>query len=262
MLIIIIMVNKLHIPRLIKVILIIFLIVFSSSILFSIFERVKLGDAFYWAMCRLVWADCIFVEEYKTTVGKTLPILLGITTIGILWFVIESSFRYVYTGELSTIIRGVRIRRRLGSMKNHFIICGFGRVGGKVGELMKKNRVSFLVIENDPKVLKKLEEEKILTVEGNALEASTLERAEIKKARGLIAALGEDSDNVYLALTAKDLNPNLTVGARANHERVVRKLHKAGADIVVLPEAVGGFELAKEILKFKEKFDHELISKK
>lgn len=154
------------------------------------------------------------------------------------------------------------MKKKLEELKDHFIICGYGRVGEKISSVMRSNGVSFVVVDMDPETVKELNELGGLTVEGNALDPRVLERAGIKRAKGLIAVLNTDSDNTSLVLTANDINPNILIGARADSEAAIRRLHRAGAEIVVLPEIVGGLQLAKEVLELEEVETHDLVSRK
>jgi voltage-gated potassium channel len=105
------------------------------------------------------------------------------------------------------------------------------------------------VVDRNPKTIKLLREMNIPVVEGDATHSKVLKTAGIERAGGLIAALGNDTKNVYITLTARELNPNLIIASRAVSEEVVSKLHRAGAEIVVLPDVVAGLELGNEIIE-------------
>jgi len=98
-------------------------------------------------------------------------------------------------------------------------------------------------------------------LQGDALDPDVLQKASIEKAKGLIATLGEDSDNIYLVITATELNSNLDIAAKANDEHAVDRLHKVGAKIVVLPQVVGGRQLANAFLEMEKSEDLETVSK-
>ncbi|MBI3413658.1 MAG: NAD-binding protein [Candidatus Aenigmarchaeota archaeon] len=235
------------------------LIIILSTTLVSMFDNVAIGDSFYWTLCSITSATCILGQDFYY-----LPTVRVFTVINGAAFIIIISFLAANIvdrlGRLD--LRGNTLKRKLEDLKDHFIICGYGRVGEKISSVMRSNGVPFVVVDKDPETVKELAELGGLTVEGNVLDPRVLERAGIKRARGLIAVLNTDSDNISLVLTANDINPDILIGARADSEAAIRRLHRAGAEIVVLPEIVGGLQLAKEVLELEEVETHDLVSRK
>lgn len=134
-------------------------------------------------------------------------------------------------------------------MEGHFIICGYGRMGQQIAKDLGKAQVPFVVVECNPEQLPKLEEQNIPHVVGKASEDAVLLRAGIKRARGLISVAPTDEDNVFIVLTARVLNPNLTIVARSILEENEDKLRRAGADCVMSPYILGGRRMAAAITK-------------
>lgn len=230
-----------------------------STFLVSTTEKTSVEDALYWTLCSITSANCFLVQDfYYLPTVRIFSVINGIAFIIIISFLAANIVDRLGRVDL----RGNTLRKRLEDLKDHFIICGYGRVGEKISSVMRTQGIPFVVVDRDPETVKELSEFGGLTVEGNALDPRILERAGIKRARGLIAVLTTDSDNISLVLTANDINPDMLIGARADSEAAIRRLHRAGAEIVVLPEIVGGLQLAKEVLELEEIESHELVSRR
>ncbi|GAB6908259.1 membrane hypothetical protein [Desulfosarcina cetonica] len=140
-----------------------------------------------------------------------------------------------------------KMQRQIQSLKGHQIICGFGRVGRAAADQFNAARAPFVVVDQVPAAdLGK--DQKYLYLEGDATREQILLDAGIKQARGLLALLGSDPENVFLVLTAREMNPTLRIIARANDPQVESKLHKAGADTVISPFTTAGTQIAREML--------------
>ncbi|MEM3555119.1 MAG: NAD(P)-binding protein [Candidatus Micrarchaeia archaeon] len=138
-------------------------------------------------------------------------------------------------------------------LEGHVVVCGYGKIGEKVCEVLEQSKKEYIVIEQEPSIAKLLREMKILVVEGDATHSRILKLAGIEKAKALVTTFSNDTNNLFVILTARELNPNLLIATRAVSEEVVTKMHRAGAEIVVLPEIVGGVELGKEMVRRKLK---------
>ncbi len=139
--------------------------------------------------------------------------------------------------------------KKIGKLKNHYIICGAGRVGMCVADELRKRGKDVVIAEKDNALVDKLREKGYLVVNGTSTEEDTLVKAGIKNAKYLIAATGDDGKNILIILTAKELNPNIKIGARAASEAMIVKLKHAGAEHVVLPEIIGGIQLVEDIIE-------------
>ena len=137
--------------------------------------------------------------------------------------------------------------KQIKKLKNHVIICGFGHVGIRLAKQLKENGKKVIVIDKDPDVFVG-QDSTLNKLVADAIDEDTLKLAGIKNAESIATVMGRDGDNLLLTLTAKDLNPDITVASRANDEKMIRKLLNAGADLVVLPEVVGGIKLANALL--------------
>lgn len=232
------------------------LLVFAFSTLeFMLVEGKSFEDALLEAICTALYVDCGGTRHLLT---KVTHVLLGLTTVAVLVVLISGSVDYF----VKTRLEGRGMKKKIALMKNHVIVCGYGELGKTVSNVLSGEGKEFIVIDNDPKVIAKLRDAGIPFVEGDALNTKTLEKAGIKRAKRIISALNTDSSNVFLTLTAKELNPGIAVATRAYDEETIGKLHRAGADIIVMPEIIAGLELAHEILGVKEGRKPPLLSKR
>ena len=167
----------------------------------------------------------------------------GITGLG-LWFAFLTSF--IVELDLANVFRRRRTLKQVRKMKNHVIVCGAGRTGTQVVEELLMAGESFVVVERDPEKARQLQEllPDIHVIEGDATVDHYLEEAGIKEARGLIACLSADTDNVFVCLSARDQRKDLEIVARAYEEQTVPKLYRAGANHVVSPNATGAIRMA------------------
>jgi voltage-gated potassium channel len=184
-----------------------------------------------------------------TAGGKIFMMVMLLVGIGYVLYVLSNGIAMIVEGRVSDIFGRHNMERRIAKLENHILICGAGRVGSEVIHNLKKDQVPFVVIESDPGVIQEFKDQDLLIMEGNATNDEVLIGAGIHKARGIIAALPSDADNVFISLTAKELNPGIIVVARANRRDSESKLLRAGADRVVAPEALGGRRMATSILR-------------
>jgi voltage-gated potassium channel len=224
------------------------LIVISASI---IGNQNGMRDAIFKATSIVTHAN---IEEAGTS-GKYSLLLIGILGSVIQFYLIYVILEYILEGKINNILSEVRHMKSIKKLKGHHIICGGGRVGQHAAHEFKKHDKDFVMVEQNPELVKKLKAQGYLALHADSLEENDLLRAGVKKAKSLIAALDHDGDNILLVLSAKELNPNIVIAARASHEGIVKKLKHAGADKVILPEALGGAQLAHSFINEKEVFE-------
>jgi voltage-gated potassium channel len=152
-------------------------------------------------------------------------------------------------GRIRAIMGRRRLDRRIDRLRNHYIVCGYGRIGRILCQTLQQKPVDLVAVENSPDLVPVLEQDGVLFVQGEATSEETLQRAGIARARGLVAVLGTDTDNVFLVLTARQLAPQLLIIARASREESKGKLRAAGANIVESPYEMGAFRLAQRIMR-------------
>lgn len=178
--------------------------------------------------------------------GRIFTILLAITGIGIVTFVAARSAQLLLASER---LRERRMMSRIDSLSDHYIICGYGRVGQRLAEDLQDAGRDFVVVDHDARAAEALSDTQMLYVKGDAEQEETLEAAGIHRAHGLILALPDESDNVFVTLTAREMNPNVMILARMIDHRNRSKLLNAGADKVIAPSEVGADRMAQVILR-------------
>lgn len=141
------------------------------------------------------------------------------------------------------------MKRRIARLKNHFILCGYGRVGQEIAQVFREEGIPFVIIDNNEEALAKAEEDGYLYLHADASSDEVLKEVGIKRARGLVAAVGSDATNTYIALSARGLRPDLFIEARSSGREAEDKLKRAGADRVISPHAIGGHRMAMLALR-------------
>jgi|SRR3989344_3865704 len=188
-----------------------------------------------------------FLHGEETGAVRILQIFLLFVGVFLVWFIMWTTLDLVLEGHFTKYYFGVRNMDKIKKLSNHYIICGAGRVGENIAKLLKEQKKNFVLIEKDVDVAKEVEEKGYLTLHGVSVEEETLVSAQIRKAKFLIACTGDDAKNILIILTAKELNPNIEVAARANEESMVKKLKRAGAKYIFLPELLGAKEVVDEL---------------
>jgi voltage-gated potassium channel len=173
-------------------------------------------------------------------------VFAGITIFAyIATIVVEGIARGVFTGALAERRR----RRRIERLSDHYIICGYGRVGRRVADEFRHADVEFVVLDFTDDAVEAAREAGVDYIEGNGTEDEDLREAGLERARGLVASSDSDSDNLYITLSARSAKPDLLIVARASDEDAAKKLRLAGADRVVQPYSTAGKEMAKLVLR-------------
>ncbi|MFH1780249.1 MAG: NAD(P)-binding protein [Candidatus Micrarchaeota archaeon] len=234
----------------------IIVLVYTVAILnFVLIEGKSVSNAVLESACTSLYVDCSATTSFST---KVVHVLLGLSTMAALVVIVSAGVDFF----LNDLIGGRKMKKTINSLRNHFIVCGYGVLGQTVcGELTRLGK-PFLVIEMRPHVIEHLRSERIPAIQGDALVSSVLLKAGVDKAQAVIAALPDDAKNVFLTLTAKDLKPGIKVATRAFNESSISKLHSAGAEIVVMPDVVAGLVLSNEVLGIKESRVHKILSRK
>ncbi len=182
----------------------------------------------------------------STRAGRAFAIVFMMAGVGVVLYALTTTVQSIVHSELfSTYGRS----RKMSNMRDHFIICGAGRVGSHLLRNLSSTNETFLVIETDSAKVEALTDLGIPVLARDATLEESLREAGVERARGLAACLPDDADNVYVVLTARDLNPNLHIVARAAEEQAESKLIRAGANRVVAPTIIGGHRMAMALTK-------------
>jgi voltage-gated potassium channel len=184
-----------------------------------------------------------------TPAGRWFTIVLLLGGVFTLFYAATEMIRGIVSGEVQTALGRQRMERNMAEMRNHLIVCGFGRMGQLVCGSFGAQRLPFVVIDRQEELLEDFQMPNGLTLHGDATSDDVLRRAGVERARALVAVTGSDADNLYITFSARLLNEKLFIVARAEDERAEQKLTRAGADRVVSPYAIGGTRVAQAVLR-------------
>ena len=224
------------------------LIIAGGTAGYTLIERWSAWDAFYMTMITVTTVGYREVHPLSRA-GELFTVV--IVTVGVATVLYTFSFlmAQVVEGDLQERWAARRRLRMLDELTNHFIICGFGRIGQIIAREFSRQAVPFVIVERDAQRMHEAIDLGYLAVEADASSEQVLKRIGIDRARGLIAAVSTDAENVYAVLTARLLRPDLFIIGRAETEDAQSKLHRAGADRVMSPYQIGGLQLAQTALR-------------
>lgn len=223
----------------------------STVAFFHSAESVSWSDAFYMTLITVTTVGYGEVVPLNTLGLRLLAGTVALVGFGAITFLFTSLAVFFLESDLDYTLRRRRMEKQMRKLQGHYIVCGFGRVGRNVAtELMNTNR-HFVAI--DPEEAR-FEENKerfpgMLWLHGDASDDDHLAAANIDEARGVFAVTGDDSRNLMIVITAKQLNPNVRVVARCQEVRNMRKMQKAGADSIVSPDFTGGMRIASAMIR-------------
>ena len=184
-----------------------------------------------------------------STGGMVFTIVLIIGGVGVLFYTVTTVVQYIIEGNLANVLGRRRMEEKISRLKGHIIICGYGRVGREAARVFQEEKVPFVVIDYDKEAIARAAQDGYLYLTGNATNDEIIKQAGILRARGLVAATGSDADNVFIALSARELRPDIFITARAGAPESEAKLKRAGADRTIYPHVLGGRRLAMLALR-------------
>ncbi len=206
-------------------------------------------DAFYMTIITVATVGYGEVEPLSTA-GRVFTAFLIIISFGTFAYAVSSITKFVIDGEFNNIFKNRKLNQTLEKLDQHVIICGYGRNGRQAAQVLKKHNRRFVVIESKEEITSQmLHKFSDLVVSGNATHDEVLLRAGVLKARAIITTLPNDADNLFIVLTARNLNPKLTIISRASDDNSDVKLKIAGADNVIMPDKIGGAHMASLVMK-------------
>jgi len=225
-----------------------FIIIGSGTTGYMIIEGWDILDAFYMTVITMGTVGYGEVHEISKT-GRLFTILLIFFGVGFFVYLAGVVVQFMVEGRIRTILGRRSLDKKIDRLKNHYIVCGYGRIGRVLCKNLQRKPLDLVVIEKDRDLVPVMDEDKVLYVCGDVSDEANLIKAGIKRAKGLIAVLATDADNVFLVLTARQLNPDLYIVARACQAESKAKLRAAGANNVESPYEMGGVSMAQRILR-------------
>lgn len=224
---------------------------------YMLIEDISFIDGLYMTIITVTTVGFSEVTELSPT-GRVFTILLILFSVGLIGVMLNNFSRLMMDGYFRAQIRDFNLRKKMMKLSNHVIVCGYGRNGFQACEELADHRIPFIVVEKRDHVVERLREiPERLYIQGDASSEEVLGQANIQNAKALITALPNDADNIYVVLTAREMNPNLKIISRASAFQSDVKLRRAGADNVIMPDRIGGQRMAKlvaqsDVLEFWE----------
>jgi voltage-gated potassium channel len=215
---------------------------------YMLIEDYSLLNAVYMTMITIASVGFSEVEPLSDG-GKIFTTILIFASVLAYVYTITVVTSFIIEGEFRTYFKHIRVNKEIKELRGHVVVCGYGRNGRQACEQLSSGHVEFVVIESNPQIIEQLRDEGKLFVEGNATEDEMLDLAGIQSAKGLIATLPDDAANVFVVLSAREMNPNLKIISRASSDGAESKLKRAGADNVIMPDKIGGTHMAALITK-------------
>ena len=222
-------------------------LILTYAYLISIIEGVDYFTALYFSVITITTTGYGDFTP-KTFLGRALTVVYLCIGVGIVMYLFSLIAEFIVEGKFEEFVRLKKMRNKIKTLKDHYIICGYGRLGRVVGEKFIEEDIPFIAIDINEEVLMEEYEkypDKFLYIVGDAKKDEVLKKAKIDKAKGLIATLPTDADNVFLTLTAREMNPDILITAKADEKEAIKKLKIAGADRVVSPYLIGGLRMAE-----------------
>lgn len=205
-------------------------------------------DALYMTVITVASVGYSEVQALSSA-GRIYTMVLIFLGLGFFVYVAGAVVQFMVEGQIRDALGRRRLDRKISQLDNHYIICGYGRIGRVLCRKLKSRPMGLVVIEKDPELIPVMEADGMLYLSGDAASEMLLLKAGIERARGLVAVLATDTDNVFLVLTARQLNRDIEIIARAGHEASMAKLRAAGANRVESPYAMGAANMANRILR-------------
>ena len=215
---------------------------------YVLIEGDNILDSIYMTIITISTVGFGEIHELSRT-GKIFTIFLVVTSFGTYAYVVSIITTYFVEGQMRYIIRGYRVKSIQKKMKDHVIVCGYGRNGQQSVKELIANNYKFVIIDKEVEGKIKKFDQPVHFIEGDATDDEILLKAAVQKADALITTLPVDADNLFVVLSARSLNPNIKIVSRASCVSSEKKLRIAGADNVVMPEQVGGAHMANLIAR-------------
>jgi voltage-gated potassium channel len=225
-----------------------FMVITTGTLGYETIEGWNFSDSLYMTIITIATVGYMEVHPLGEA-GRAFTMILIFFGLGTTTYVAASVVHMLVEGRIQQIMGRRRLDRKIDRLKNHYIVCGYGRIGRFLCQTLVQKPFGLVVIDKSEDRISAMEEDGMLYVQGDATQEAVLQKAGIERAKGLVAALASDTENVFLVLTARQLAPRLMIIARASLEGSKNKLKAAGADLVESPYEMGALRLAQRILR-------------
>ncbi|MBU4245779.1 MAG: NAD(P)-binding protein [Nanoarchaeota archaeon] len=243
-----------EIPNRLKIFVILILsVLITGSIGYMLVLGVNFSDGLVNTMETLAFQN----EKLESFSGKMLQFMLAVVGLFIIWFVLWTTFDLVVEGKFKEYFLGMKEMSDITKMRNHYIICGAGRVGIHTAKLLALEKKPFILVDAHEQDVENAKKKGFLVVKGDPFEEEVLMNCGLMRAKALIAVMLETEKNILATLIAKQFNPDIKVYARTEKEELINTLKKVGADHVIMPEAAGAIDISKAINR-DDKEVHEM----
>lgn len=225
--------------------LLVLLFLLASAGLLAVFEHLSYHEALY----RTVYISLTHHDNFhmESWLARILIIVIVLASLVLIAYLLKLFGEYII--GLGDGLKRSKVKTKLLNMKDHYIVCGLGRVGSQVARELAAEGQAFVAIDKDEDRVKEAVAKGYTAFVGDSTKESELHKAKIEKAKGLVASLGDDSSNLFVTLTARQINPDLFIVSRSNREENVTRIIRAGADKVALPNQIGGFHMATMLMR-------------
>tara|TARA_R110001583_G_scaffold15052_4_gene62383 strand:- start:5672 stop:6667 length:996 start_codon:yes stop_codon:yes gene_type:complete len=214
---------------------------------FIIISNESFIDSLYMTVITMSTVGFGTLHELNQT-EKLFTIILIILSISVYGYSVTALTEYLANDNFFQLLKYNKMQQKIQKLKNHTVVCGYGRNGRQAVVKLKKFNMPCIVIEKDKEILEELDANNIMYVEGDATGDEALEKANIRNAKSLITALPSDADNLFVVLSARQINKKFIIISRASNESSIKKLMIAGATNIIMPDKIGGMHMASLVV--------------
>lgn len=218
-------------------------IMVAGAIAYTLVEQTSFAYGLFWTLDTVTTLGA--VPTPTDDGGRVIVVVLEVLGIGTLFYALATIAEFFVSGQLSGVLTRRRTQRMIDSYSEHYIVCGYGRVGRQVARDLRKQGAQLVVVDHNPLNRERAEAEQMLYIEGQATEDEVLIQAGIERAAAIVACVDSDADNIFITLSARELHAGILIIARASAEDSEKKLLRAGADRVMSPYKTIGSEMAR-----------------
>jgi voltage-gated potassium channel len=223
-------------------------VILIGTLGYSLIEGWNILDSLYMSVITISTVGFEEIHPLSST-GRVFTIFFIIFGVGTTLYAVGAGAQLMLEGQIRSILGRRKMSKKIQEIKDHYIICGYGKVGQQIYSEFSSRQVLCTVVEKNPEVVEKAIKDGVLVIQGDSTLDSVLEEAGIKRAKGLISAVASEADNVVISLSARELNPDIVIVARAETEESEKKLLRAGANRAISPHTLGGTRMALAALR-------------